>query len=108
MTALKRLLLALVIVLLAAVVGGTSAQAQGSAGAEQSQAPTDSPVLSDQVIEAGRATFHGSGTCHACHGDDLRAGRSHHRFGAPSGGTSMEVTGRCSTASGRARTARLW
>jgi mono/diheme cytochrome c family protein len=74
MTALKRLLVALVTVLLAAVLGGTSAQAQGTAGAEQSQAPTDSPALSDQVIDAGRAIFHGTGTCHACHGDDLQGG----------------------------------
>jgi mono/diheme cytochrome c family protein len=33
-----------------------------------------SPALSDQVIDAGRAIFHGSGTCHACHGDDLGGG----------------------------------
>jgi mono/diheme cytochrome c family protein len=34
----------------------------------------DTPVLTDQLLEAGRAIFHGSGTCHACHGDDLQGG----------------------------------
>jgi mono/diheme cytochrome c family protein len=40
----------------------------------QAQATADSAVLSDQVIDAGRAIFHGNGTCHACHGDDLQGG----------------------------------
>ena len=31
-------------------------------------------MLSDQVIDAGRTIFHGPGTCHACHGDDLQGG----------------------------------
>jgi mono/diheme cytochrome c family protein len=74
MTALKRLLVALVSVLLAAVVDSTTAQAQGTAAATQPQMAAESPVLSDQVLDAGRATFHGAGTCHACHGDDLRGG----------------------------------
>ena len=75
MTALKRLLVALMTVLLAAVVDSASAQAQGTAAAAtQPQMAADSPVLSDQVIDAGRATFHGAGTCHACHGDDLQGG----------------------------------
>jgi mono/diheme cytochrome c family protein len=74
MTALKRLLVALMSVLLAAVVDSTTAQAQGTAAATQPQMAAESPVLSDQVIDAGRATFHGAGTCHACHGDDLEGG----------------------------------
>ena len=36
--------------------------------------PADTAVLSDQVINAGRTIFHGPGTCHACHGDDLQGG----------------------------------
>jgi mono/diheme cytochrome c family protein len=74
MTALKRLLVALMSVLLAAVVDSTTAQAQGTAAATQPQMAAESPLLSDQVIDAGRATFHGAGTCHACHGDDLEGG----------------------------------
>ena len=50
------------------------ARAQGSQQAGQPQPTADTPVVSDQVIEAGRAIFHGSGTCHACHGDDLDGG----------------------------------
>ena len=43
--------------------------------AETVKLPTaDSPVLSDQVIDAGRTIFHGPGTCHACHGHDLQGG----------------------------------
>jgi len=38
------------------------------------QAAPDTAVLSDQVINAGRTIFHGPGTCHACHGDDLQGG----------------------------------
>jgi len=63
-------------VVFVAIVGTASAQAQGTAAAtaQPQPLPTNSPVLSDQVIDAGRATFHGAGTCHACHGDDLQGG----------------------------------
>jgi mono/diheme cytochrome c family protein len=65
-------LLQLVTALLLANMWAAPALAQA---AETGKLPTaDSPVLSDQVIEAGRAIFHGSGTCHACHGDDLQGG----------------------------------
>jgi mono/diheme cytochrome c family protein len=74
MTALKLLLVAFMAVLLVAAVDSTSAQAQGTANAGQPRLPPDAPVLSDQVIDAGRAVFHGTGTCHACHGDDLQGG----------------------------------
>jgi mono/diheme cytochrome c family protein len=62
---------------LAALIVGlwaAPAWAQGSQDAGQQQAAADTPAVSDQVIEAGRAIFHGSGTCHACHGDDLDGG----------------------------------
>jgi mono/diheme cytochrome c family protein len=65
-------LLQLVTALLLANMWAAPALAQA---AETGKLPTaDSPVLTDQVIEAGRAIFHGSGTCHACHGDDLQGG----------------------------------
>lgn len=75
MTATRRLLIGLA-VLFAAIVLSASAQAQGTAAAtaQLQTPPTDSPVLSEQVIDAGRATFHSSGTCHACHGDGLEGG----------------------------------
>jgi mono/diheme cytochrome c family protein len=51
-----------------------TAEAQSSENAGQPQGTSDTPVLSDQVIESGRGIFHGTGTCHACHGDDLQGG----------------------------------
>jgi mono/diheme cytochrome c family protein len=72
MTGPTRSLLQLVTALLLANMWAAPALAQA---AETGKLPTaDSPVLTDQVIEAGRAIFHGSGTCHACHGDDLQGG----------------------------------
>jgi mono/diheme cytochrome c family protein len=73
MIALRRSLLYLMTALVALISDVASVQAQGTAAA-QSQQPADSPVLSDQVVDAGRSIFHGSGTCHACHGDDLGGG----------------------------------
>ena len=58
--------LALLAVVLAAA--GRPAEARAQA------ATADTAVLSDQVIAAGRTLFHGPGTCHACHGDDLQGG----------------------------------
>jgi mono/diheme cytochrome c family protein len=46
-------------------------RAQGSSGSEH---PGDAPAPSDQTIDAGRSIFHGKGTCHACHGADLKGG----------------------------------
>jgi mono/diheme cytochrome c family protein len=45
--------------------------AQAGAGAP---AAADSAVLTEQVLTAGRKIFHGQGTCHACHGDQLQGG----------------------------------
>ena len=70
MRSLRQLALALLL----AVVWVAPAQAQATGEAGQPQTTADSPVLSDQVIDAGRSIFHGSGTCHACHGDDLQGG----------------------------------
>lgn len=50
------------------------AQAQSASGGAQQPARSDTPDLSPQTIDAGRAVFHGAGTCHACHGDDLEGG----------------------------------
>lgn len=66
-------------VLAAMVLGGSwagAAQAQSTAGAPQQPPPAraEAPDLSPQTIDAGRAVFHGPGTCHACHGDDLQGG----------------------------------
>jgi mono/diheme cytochrome c family protein len=44
------------------------------ANARAQAVAADTAVLNDQVIDAGRTVFHGSGTCHACHGDDLQGG----------------------------------
>jgi len=65
MSRLNRFWLALLAVILV-----TAGRPEG-AGA---QAAADTAVLSDQVINAGRTIFHGTGTCHACHGDDLQGG----------------------------------
>lgn len=70
MRSLRRLALAVLV----AIMWVAPAQAQATGEAGQSQMTGDSPVLSDQVIDAGRSIFHGSGTCHACHGDDLQGG----------------------------------
>jgi hypothetical protein len=65
MSRLNRFCLALLAVVLAAVSRPIRSEAQ---------AAPDTAVLSDQVINAGRTIFHGPGTCHACHGDDLQGG----------------------------------
>jgi mono/diheme cytochrome c family protein len=74
LTRLIRSLLQLATALLLAITWVAPAQAQGTGDAGQPQMTADLPVLSDQVIDAGRSIFHGSGTCHACHGDDLSGG----------------------------------
>ncbi len=35
---------------------------------------SDSTVVTPEVVDAGRKIFHGRGTCHACHGDQLQGG----------------------------------
>lgn len=37
-------------------------------------AEPDASLLSPAMIDAGRRIFHGKGTCHACHGDQLQGG----------------------------------
>lgn len=53
-------------------------------------APSDSSLVTPDLIEQGRAVFHGKGTCHACHGDKLQGGPI-----APSlrGGTWRHING---------------
>jgi mono/diheme cytochrome c family protein len=74
MTRFMRSLVQLATALLLAITWAAPAQAQGTGDAGQPRMTADSPVLSDQVIDAGRTIFHGPGTCHACHGDDLSGG----------------------------------
>ena len=74
MTRFLRSLRQLALALLLVIMWVAPAQSQATAEAGQRQATADSAVLSDQVIDAGRSIFHGSGTCHACHGDDLQGG----------------------------------
>jgi mono/diheme cytochrome c family protein len=61
--------------LLALGIGNARAlPAQVHPGSEQKLVASDSVVLSDQVVDEGRKIFHGSGTCHACHGQQLQGG----------------------------------
>lgn len=64
--------------LLAALLlgSGCAAPALAQSTSASRPAPTTgaAPVLTDQVVGAGRAVFHGAGTCHACHGDQLQGG----------------------------------
>lgn len=48
------------------------ARAQSAAGTEHPAG--EAPAPTDQAINAGRSIFHGNGTCHACHGADLKGG----------------------------------
>jgi len=48
----------------------SSATAQATPG----EAGRDSAILTPEVIDSGRAIFHGQGTCFACHGDKLQGG----------------------------------
>lgn len=74
-TRVPRAPVALVTVLLLAA-GVRSAHAQ-AAPAQQPAADTaaaDTAAATDEVVDAGRKIFHGKGTCHACHGDQLQGG----------------------------------
>ena len=51
-------------------VGVASARAQ----APTPSASQDTAVVTPETVEAGRKIFHGKGTCHACHGDQLQGG----------------------------------
>ena len=63
---------ALVTVLLLAAAHVRTARAQ--AAPAQQPAAADTAVATDEVVDAGRKIFHGKGTCHACHGDQLQGG----------------------------------
>ena len=69
-TRVLRAPVALVTVLLLAA-GVRSAHAQA---APAQQPPADTAAATDEVVDAGRKIFHGKGTCHACHGDQLQGG----------------------------------
>jgi mono/diheme cytochrome c family protein len=75
-TRVLRVPVVLVTVLLLAAARARSAQAQ-AAPAQQPAADTaaaDTAAVTDEVVDAGRKIFHGKGTCHACHGDQLQGG----------------------------------
>jgi mono/diheme cytochrome c family protein len=60
------------------LVGGLIAIATRSANAQtvdtaRAKQP-DPALIAPPMIEAGRKLFHGSGTCHACHGEKLQGG----------------------------------
>jgi mono/diheme cytochrome c family protein len=40
----------------------------GSAGAQSAPAQPDTSAITPAMVDAGRAIFHGKGTCFACHG----------------------------------------
>jgi len=44
------------------------------AGAQGAGAPPDSVVATASLISAGRAAYHGQGTCAVCHGQNLEGG----------------------------------
>ena len=65
---------ALVTVLLLAAARVPTAQAQEPAAPAPQAAAADTAAATDEVVDAGRKIFHGKGTCHACHGDQLQGG----------------------------------
>jgi mono/diheme cytochrome c family protein len=65
---------ALVTVLLLAAARVRSAQAQEPAAPAPQAAPAETAAPTNEVVDAGRKIFHGKGTCHACHGDQLQGG----------------------------------
>lgn len=75
--ALRAPVVLVTLLLLAAGVRSAHAQA-APAPAQQPAADTaaaaDTAPATDEVVDAGRKIFHGKGTCHACHGDQLQGG----------------------------------
>jgi mono/diheme cytochrome c family protein len=65
---------ALVTVLLLATARVRTAHAQEPTAAAPQPAAADTAAATDEVVDAGRKIFHGKGTCHACHGDQLQGG----------------------------------
>jgi mono/diheme cytochrome c family protein len=62
-------------VLLCGVLTLGARQAKAQAVDTISKGPEpDSTLLSPAMIDAGRKIFHGKGTCHGCHGDQLQGG----------------------------------
>jgi mono/diheme cytochrome c family protein len=60
--------------LLLAAARVRTAQAQEPAAPAPQPAAADTAAATDEVVDAGRKIFHGKGTCHACHGDQLQGG----------------------------------
>ena len=56
-----------------AIAAAALASAQATTTAQQQVLP-DSNAIPPAMIEAGRKTFHGRGTCFACHGMKLEGG----------------------------------
>jgi len=65
---------ALVTVLILSAARVRTAQAQEPAAPAPQPAAADTAAATDEVVDAGRKIFHGKGTCHACHGDQLQGG----------------------------------
>ena len=64
------------VLLLAAGVRSAHAQAVPAPAQQPAAdaAAADTAAATDEVVDAGRKIFHGKGTCHACHGDQLQGG----------------------------------
>ena len=68
----------ILVTLLVLAAGVRSAHAQAAPVPAQQPAAdaaaADTAAATDEVVDAGRKIFHGKGTCHACHGDQLQGG----------------------------------
>jgi mono/diheme cytochrome c family protein len=58
----------------AALFGAGPVAAQTTVDTTHRGAAPDSALLTPAIISAGRAIFHGRGTCFGCHGDKLQGG----------------------------------
>jgi mono/diheme cytochrome c family protein len=56
-----------------AIAGAVLSGARGAAASEVI-APPDTNAITPAMVDAGRALFHGKGTCFACHGMSLEGG----------------------------------
>ena len=71
---IKRVLLFGALVAAAGAFGPSALAAQVAVDTMHRGAAPDSALLTPPIIAAGRATFHGRGTCFGCHGDKLQGG----------------------------------
>ena len=71
---MKRALLAGALLVGAVLLAAGPAAAQTEVDTSHRGAAPDSALLVPSIIAAGRAIFHGRGSCHACHGDKLQGG----------------------------------